>query len=85
MVVLGFVLWGPKRVATRGIAACPIRTARNDHSWHQQAFDNFPAAAYALTLGEVLKPPKQENLDKKVEGSMQKLSLSKGSEVRGLC
>ena len=47
-----------KEALSKGIGVCPIRTARNDHSWHQQAVDNFPAAAEALILGEVLKPPK---------------------------
>ena len=41
-----------KEALSKGIAVCRIRTARNDHSWHQQAWDMFPDAAEALILGE---------------------------------
>ena len=51
-----------KEALSKGIAVCPIRTARNDHSWHHQARDKVSEAAEALKLGEVTKPPpKDEN------------------------
>ena len=51
------LLCGGQGKHLQGLLVCPIRTARNSHSWHLQAWDKFSDAAEALILGEVTRPP----------------------------